>query len=88
MHHGIFLVADADRRRIDAGKGIPRMKDQAWHRVKMVRNGTRGNIEVFFDGSKSAVLSAMDTTIKAGRVGVGSFDDTAEFRNIEVRGFQ
>jgi hypothetical protein len=43
---------------------------------------------IFFDGSKSAVLSATDTTIKSGRVGVGSFDDTAEFRNIEVRGFQ
>jgi len=88
VHNGIFLVADADRRRIDAGKGIPQMKDQAWHRAKVVRNGTRGNIEVFFDGSKSAVLSAVDTTIKAGRVGVGSFDDTAEFKKILVTGSQ
>jgi len=88
VHNGIFIVADADRRRIDSGKGITQMKDQGWHRVRVVRNGTTGDIEVFFDGSKSAVLSAVDTTIKSGRVGVGSFDDTAEFRNIEVRGSQ
>src|SRR6185295_8601280 len=28
VHHGIFLVADADRRRIDDGKGRPQLKDQ------------------------------------------------------------
>ena len=86
VHNGIFLVADADRRRIDAGQGIPQMKDQDWHRVKVVRDGRAGTIEVFFDGSKSAILSAQDSTISSGRVGVGSFDDTAEFRNIAIRG--
>lgn len=86
VHHGIFLVADADRRRIDDGRGQPQLKDQKWHRVRLERDGTTGRIEVYVDESKKPVLSASDTTIRAGRVGLGSFDDTGEFRNIEIAG--
>jgi hypothetical protein len=31
-------------------------------------------------------MRATDTTIRAGRVGVGSCDDTGEFRDISVTG--
>ena len=86
VHHGIFLVADADRRRIDDGKGKPQLKDQNWHRVRLERDGATGRIEVYVDGSKAPVLAASDTTIRVGRVGLGSFDDTGEFRNIEITG--
>jgi hypothetical protein len=86
VHHGIFLVADADRKRIDDGKGQPQLKDQNWHRVRLERDGATGRIEIFVDDSKSPVLVASDTTIPAGRVGLGSFDDTGEFRGIEIAG--
>lgn len=86
VHHGIFLVADADRRRIDDGKGQPQLKDQNWHRVRLERDGATGRIEIYVDGSKGPVLVASDTTIRAGRVGLGSFDDTGEFRKIEITG--
>jgi hypothetical protein len=86
VHHGIFLVADADRRRIDDGKGQPQLKDQNWHRVRLERDGTTGRIEVYVDGSKAPVLVASDTTIRTGRVGLGSFDDTGEFCKIEITG--
>jgi hypothetical protein len=86
VHNGIFLVADADRRRIDTGKGEPQLKDQAWHRVRLVRDGATGKIEVYVDDSPSPVLSAVDTTIPAGRVGFGSFDDTGEVRGIVING--
>jgi hypothetical protein len=86
VHNGIFLVADADRRRIDSGKGVPRLKDQSWHRVQVMRDGSSGRIEVFFDNSRTPILSAVDTTIQTGRVGVGSFDDTGEFQKIVVKG--
>jgi hypothetical protein len=86
VHNGIFLVADADRRRIDDGKGEPQLKDQAWHRVRLVRDGSTGRIEVYVDDSTAPVLSAVDTTIRAGRVGLGSFDDTGEFREVIVTG--
>ena len=88
VHNGIFIVANADRRRIDSGKGIPHLKDQSWHRVRATRDGETGLIEVFLDGSSAPILSAVDKTIKAGRVGVGSFDDIAEFRNIKVQGYR
>ena len=86
VHHGIFLVADADRRRIDDGKGQPQLKDQNWHRVRLERDGATGRIEIYVDGSKAPVLVALDTTIRAGRVGLGSFDDTGEFRKIQITG--
>ena len=86
VHHGIFLVADADRRRIDDGKGQPQLKDQNWHSVRLERDGATGRIEIYVDGSEAPVLAASDTTIRAGRVGLGSFDDTGEFRNIEITG--
>lgn len=86
VHHGIFLVADADRRRIDDGKGQPQLKDQNWHVVRLERDGATGRIEIYVDGSKTPVLIASDTTIRAGRVGLGSFDDTGEFRKIEIAG--
>ncbi len=38
------------------------------------------------DGSATPALQANDTSIRAGRVGLGSFDDTGEFRNVVVTG--
>jgi hypothetical protein len=32
------------------------------------------------------MLSATDKTLTWGRVGVGSFDETGEFRNLELTG--
>lgn len=86
VHNGIFLVNDADRRRIDSGHGLPMMKDQNWHHVRVTRDGTTGRIDVFFNQHRVPILSAVDSRIRSGRVGVGSFDDTAEFKNIRVQG--
>lgn len=86
VHNGIFLVNDADRRRIDDGRGVPRLRDQAWHRVRLEREAASGAIRVFFDDSAEPILSATDTTLRSGRVGVGSFDETGEFRAFEITG--
>src|SRR4030095_5665384 len=37
VHNGIFLVNDADRRRLDDGSAPARLSDQAWHRVRLER---------------------------------------------------
>jgi hypothetical protein len=86
VHNGIFLVADADRRRLDAPTSVPQMKDQAWHRVRLERDPATGRIQIFMDGAAAPVLEATDTTIAAGRIGFGSFDETGEFRKISVTG--
>jgi hypothetical protein len=87
-HNGIFLVDNKDRRRIDDGSAAPQLKDREWHRVRLERDGASGRIDVFVDGSAQPMLRAMDTTIASGRVGLGSFDDTGEFRHLSVTGFQ
>ncbi len=86
VHNGIFLVNGADRVRIDPGKGVPQLRDTLWHRVRVERDGVSGRIAVFADGSRAPVLEAVDTTICCGRAGVGSFDDTGEFRHIVLKG--
>ena len=87
VHNGIFLVNNADRVRIDSGKGKPQLTDFSWHRVRVERDGRSGRIAVYLDGSRTPVLLATDTTIVYGRAGLGSFDDTGEFRNIFVKGY-
>jgi hypothetical protein len=85
VHNGIFLVADMDRRRIDTRSDRAVLRDTAWHRIRVVREpGNFGRIEVFADGVADPLMRAVDTTFVSGRVGVGSFDDTAEFRSIQV----
>jgi hypothetical protein len=86
VHNGIFLVNDADRRRIDSRSDITPLVDQAWHRARLVRTATTGRLEVYVDDRTEPIMVAADTTLGWGRVGVGSFDDTAEFRKIAVTG--
>ena len=86
VHNGIFVVADADRRRLDEPDSVPQMKDQAWHRIRLERDPASGSIEIFVDGSSAPVLKANDKTITSGRIGFASFDETGEFRKIVVSG--
>ena len=84
VHNGIFLVNNADRKRLDTTVARAPLTDQDWHRVRLERNVTTGSIQVFFDADTTPVLTAVDRTLLSGRVGVGSFDETGEFRNLEV----
>jgi hypothetical protein len=84
VHNGIFLVHDADRRRLDQRSPVAPLTDQAWHRVRLERRASTGDIRVFFGDRSAPVLSVSDTTLASGRVGVGSFDETAEFRRLAV----
>ena len=86
VHNGIFLVDNADRKRIDEPNPKAYLTDQAWHRVRLERNVGSGSIAVFFDDNPLPILSVVDKTLTWGRVGIGSFDETGEFRNIEVVG--
>ena len=85
-NNGIFLVDGADRRRIDADTAEPQLTDQNWHHVRLERDGSSGQIEVYVDDSDTPAFSAVDTSIRSGRIGLGSFNDTGEFRDIVVTG--
>ena len=55
-----------------------------WHNVRLVRDIDKGTIELFFDDMTKPIMTAVDHRFKAGRVGVGSFDDTGRFDNIKI----
>ena len=86
VHNGIFVVNQVDRKRLDEPTSTARLTDQAWHHLKLERSTTSGSIRVFFDNAATPMLSVSDKTITSGRIGVGSFDETGEFRNFVVTG--
>jgi len=64
---------------------MPQLRDSTWHSV-VERDGRTDRISVYVEGTKAPVLEALDTTIRCGRVGVGSFDDTGELRRVIISG--
>lgn len=87
VHHQLHLVDRADRRAITATRteGTP-WKPDAWHRLKVVHDARAGKISVYFDDMTRPVLTAEDRTLTHGWIGIGSFDDLGQFRNLEIRG--
>jgi len=82
----IFIVNEAPRTKISktTTEGTPWTDD--WHRVKLVRDVEKGTIEVYFDDMDKPVMTAQDDTFTWGRVGIGSFDDTGNWDEIQLRG--
>ena len=90
-HNGIFVVDDADRRRIDdqwdgAVGAAPAVTDLDWHDVRIDYAAGTGRIEVRVDGSRTPLMTATDTTFASGRVGFGSFDNYGRARDLLVVG--
>ena len=84
----IFIVNDKPRTKISSRSTPGTDWDDAWHRVKIVRNTASGKIEVYFDDLQRPVMVAEDTTFRWGRVGIGSFDDTSDWRRVTLHGTQ
>lgn len=79
----IMIVRNAPRRPITENtKPVP--WTDRWHRVKVVRDATKGTIEVYFDDMETPLLSAVDTTFGKGRIGMGSFDDMNDFDDVRL----
>ncbi|MEW6237458.1 MAG: hypothetical protein AB1656_18910 [Candidatus Omnitrophota bacterium] len=60
--------------------------DGKYHDVRIERNAGKGTIEVFFDNAPNPIMRAVDSHFTAGRLGLGSFDDTGNFDDIRVWG--
>lgn len=83
----IFIVNNADRTKTSTKTSAgTQWKDATWHNVKVERNVKDGMIRVYFDDMEKPVMEAKDTTFVWGQVGVGSFDDTGKFDDIQVKG--
>lgn len=87
VHHQLHLVDHADRRAITATRtgGTP-WKAGTWHKLKLTHDSTTGAITVYFDDMEKPVLTARDKTLDHGWIGLGSFDDLGEFRNLVIEG--
>ncbi len=84
--NSIFLVNDKPRKTIARERTMGIDWDDAWHRVRIHRSVSDGRIDVYFDDMSRPVMSAVDKTFLAGRVGVGSFDDTGDFDEVRLYG--
>jgi len=88
-HNVISLVNGADRMKINTepeGKSVFRLTDKNWHIFKVTCDGATGDIKAYLDDMNVPILTARDKTLGHGLVGVGSFDDTGCFDDIELRG--
>ena len=87
VHHQVHLVNHADRAAITSTRTEGNAwKPGTWHRLKLVHNAATGDIAVYFDDMNHPALTAKNQTFAPGWIGIGSFDDLGEFRNLEIRG--
>jgi hypothetical protein len=84
MHNGIFIVNGEPRKRIPPIPGRAALPDKAWHTVRLHRDVTTGLIEVYVDGDRSPYFSTHDSTFTCGQIGLGSFDETGDFTDVEL----
>ncbi|HLU47550.1 MAG TPA: alpha/beta hydrolase [Planctomycetota bacterium] len=84
--HSIFIVDGAPRKSIAAERTEGVKWSKGWHRIRVRRETESGRIEVYFDDLSKPIMVATDKTFASGKIGVGSFDDTADFDAIRLRG--
>ncbi|MEX2175347.1 MAG: hypothetical protein WD872_13375 [Pirellulaceae bacterium] len=82
----IFIVNGAARKKISLTSTLGTNWTDDWHQVKVVRKPADGTIEIYFDDMSKPVMTAKDKTFAAGRIGVGTFDDTSDWDDVVVRG--
>lgn len=84
--NSIFRVNDAPRLSVAETRTTGTAWTNDYHRVRIVRDAAAGRIEVYFDDMTTPAMTTTDKTFASGRFGVGSFDDTANFAKIRIRG--
>ncbi len=81
----IFIVDKADRVKISQTTTNGTRWDDDWHHVRIQRDLATEKISVYFDDLEKPIMTAVSSAIGAGQVGFGSFDDTADFKRLEIR---
>ena len=86
--NNIFLVNDAPRTNIASKttEGTNWGETNSWHKVRIERDITEGDIKIYFDDMENPIMMATDTHFDYGRIGFGSFDDVGRFDNIKIWG--
>lgn len=82
----IFIVNNAARVKISETTTKGTKWDDGWHQVRIVRTVADGKIAIYFDDLEKPVMTATDKNFTRGKIGLGSFDDTADFDDVVLRG--
>jgi len=82
----IFIVNNEPRKKISITTTDGTKWDDQWHTLRVVRRVKDGAIEIYYDDMKKPIMTAKDDTFQWGRVGIGSFDDTSDWDDIELWG--
>lgn len=86
VHNGVFHVYGGDRVRISNEDGPGALPTTDWTPVKLTWSAKTGEVWVEVNGQKYDCLHAVDLSLGPGRVGIGSFFETAQFRNLRING--
>lgn len=87
VHNGIFHVFGGERVRISAQTGPAAFQSaKRWYDVRLRFDGATGRVQVDVDGRLVPALQAVDLSLNSGQVGIGSFDETADFKNVKIEG--
>jgi hypothetical protein len=86
-HNGIFHVYGGERVRISPDSGPAAFAaTQRWYHVVLTHDGGTGEVNVRVEGKLIPALHAVDLSLASGQIGLGSFDETAEFKNVHISG--
>lgn len=87
VHNGMFHVYGGERVRISPVTGAASLPSaDEWYRVQLDYDAITGEAAVLVNGQKNESLRAIDLSLGAGKVGLGSFFETALFRNVRITG--
>jgi hypothetical protein len=87
VHNGIFHVYGGGRVRISSENGPAALPSpDEWYRVRLDYDAATGRVEVAANDKKLPALQAIDLSLGPGKVGIGSFFETALFRNVRITG--
>jgi len=85
VHNGIFHVYGGERVRISSERGPSSFSARGrWYHVKLTHDAAAGSVAVAVDGQLVPALQAVDLSLGPGQVGIGSFDETADFKNVKI----
>jgi hypothetical protein len=85
VHNGVFHVYGGERVRISSEQGPAAFSATGrWHHVKLTHDARTGKVSVLVNGAAMPALDAVDKSLGAGRVGIGSFDETGVYKNISI----
>ena len=88
-HNGIFHVYGGERVRISSQLGPAAFASLGrWYHVQLVYNGDSGEVQVSVDSREIPALQAVDRSLNGGKIGIGSFDETGDFKNVKITSSQ